>query len=234
LETRHQPISKVETVMARASPIKSDLVIGMTLAEIFLLILFVVWYSQGAGKGPDWKDIAEQRQKEIANLKAEVERQKQDVMKLKAIQKWWEDNYGVGDVPASNEQLRTALDTPQGKKFIEEMKRGFPRCEEDNVLVAVFERDGATEVRIEQPVKEVQTWAGSAGMKIPAAGDVLRNRDAIESFLQSVGRFYENKRLATKPCRFDYKLTYKTAEDYKDGRETFEKYFYPAGIKAFQ
>jgi hypothetical protein len=204
----------------------------MTLAEIFLLILFVLWYSQGAGAGPDWKRLAEERQKEINSLKAEVEQQKQDVMKLKAIEKWWEENYGTRDIPTSTEQLRSALDTPQGKKLIEEMKRGFPRCAEDNILIAVFETDGATEIRIEDPVNGLQTWANSAGVRIPAAGDVLRNRAGIDSFLQSVSTFYENGRLATRPCRFDYKLTYKTAEDYKEGRETFEKYFYPAGIKA--
>lgn len=220
--------------MARSSPTRSDLVIGMTLAEIFLLILFVLWYSQGAGAGPDWKRIAEERQKKIDDLKAEVERQKQDVMKLKAIQEWWEKNYSVRDIPGSNDQLRNALNTPQGRKFIEEMKRGYPRCEENNTLIAVLEKDGTTGVRIEEPVRALQNWAGLAGVKIPAARDVLKSRAVIESFLQSIHGYYEYKRLTAHPCRFDYSLSYKTAEDYKDGRETFERYFYPAGIQGIQ
>ena len=53
--------------------IKTDIVIGMTLAEIFLLILFVVWYRQGAGSGPDWEKIAKQRQEQVEHLQAQLQ-----------------------------------------------------------------------------------------------------------------------------------------------------------------
>src|SRR5438270_4002358 len=96
--------------MRTPAPIKTDLIIGMTLAEMFLLILFVVWYSQGAGAGPEWEKIAKQREAEIQDLKAELQSQKEKVLELERIREWWRKNFRT-DPPASMEEVELALRT---------------------------------------------------------------------------------------------------------------------------
>ena len=96
--------------MRLPAPIKTDLIIGMTLAEMFLLILFVVWYSQGAGAGPEWEKIAKQREAEIQDLKAELQSQKEKVLELERIREWWRKNFRT-DPPASMEEVEFAFRT---------------------------------------------------------------------------------------------------------------------------
>src|SRR5260221_9560216 len=90
--------------MKSPSSNKTDLVISMTLAEIFLLMLFVVWYSQGAGAGPEWERVAKERQVEIDNLKSQIEAQRQKIGELEKIRDWWRKNFDVAP-PASMAEL---------------------------------------------------------------------------------------------------------------------------------
>jgi hypothetical protein len=90
------------------SATKTDLIIGMTLAETFLLILLVVWYSLGTGAGPDWERIANDRQVEIDNLKAALQEQKEKLTELESKLDWWRKNFGT-DPPGSIEQLQAVL-----------------------------------------------------------------------------------------------------------------------------
>lgn len=94
--------------MRTPSPVKTDLIIGMTLAEMFLLILFVVWYSQGVGAGPEWEKIAKQREQEIEDLKVQLQAQKEKLLELERIRDWWRKNFGTNP-PASMEEVEVAL-----------------------------------------------------------------------------------------------------------------------------
>ena len=94
--------------MRNVAPIKTDLIIGMTLAEMFLLILFVVWYSQGAGAGPEWEKIAKQHEAEIQDLKAQLDSQKEKVLELERLREWWRKNFRT-DPPASMEEVELAF-----------------------------------------------------------------------------------------------------------------------------
>lgn len=91
--------------MRISDPIKTDLIIGMTLAETFLLILFVVWYSQGASAGPDWKKMLEKREAEIDDLKAQLQLEREKAVELQRIREWWRKNFNVS-IPASMEELQ--------------------------------------------------------------------------------------------------------------------------------
>ncbi len=203
----------------------------MTLAETFLLILFVVWYSHGAGAGPEWERIAKERQAQINALKSDLQGQKDKVLELERIRDWWRKNFGMNP-PASIDELEAALRTVQGQTVRQDMARDLPRCDQNNTLVEVSITLGTTEVRVKEAVRRLQDSFHSSETRIPAAGEVLRTRQAIQAFLESVNGFYAHSKRESKPCRFDYKLTYATKEDYFDGRQTFEKYFYPAGITA--
>ena len=201
----------------------------MTLAEMFLLILFVVWYSQGAGAGPEWERIAKEQQARIEELRKEIQLQQKKVDELERIRDWWHKNFGVNP-PTSIAELETALRTPQGQQVRQDMARGAPRCDQNNVLVEVSIQHGTVQVRLKGTPRRLQEWTRATGMKAPSTGDVLTGQQAIWSFLDSVSRFYEQQSQQKQPCRYDYKLISATDEDYRRGRETFEKYFYPAGI----
>jgi hypothetical protein len=96
--------------MSTRAPHGTDLIIGMTLAETFLLIVFVVWYSQGAGAGPEWEGIAKKRETQIQDLKAELQLQKEKVLELERIRDWWRRNFGTNP-PASMDEVEVALRT---------------------------------------------------------------------------------------------------------------------------
>ena len=217
--------------MLRNFPIRTDLIIGMTLAEVFLLILFVVWYSQGAGSGPDWKHIAELRQQQIEKLQSDLLQAKHDVAELERIRNWWRSNFGI-DPPASSAEFEAVRNTPAGQKFKQELARGFPKCEDNNVLANVSMLNGVIRLDVSGSPTKLIEWSRGVGTKIPKPGDVLSDREAVDNFLQIVARYYEHVRQVNQNCRFDYKLRYVTDRDYREGRETFEKLFYPATIAA--
>src|SRR5260370_12455187 len=99
--------------MRTRPPIKTDLIIGMTLAETFLLILFVVWYSHGAGAGPEWERIAKERQAQINALKSDLQGQKDKVLELERIRAWWRKNFGITP-PTCIHDLQTSPRTSPG------------------------------------------------------------------------------------------------------------------------
>jgi len=96
--------------MRTRAPHTTDLIIGMTLAEMFLLILFVVWYSQGAGAGPEWEAIAKKRETQIQDLKAELQLQKENMHELEISRNFWRKNFNVNP-PASIDEVELALHT---------------------------------------------------------------------------------------------------------------------------
>src|SRR5258708_36866145 len=113
--------------MRTRPPIKTDLIIGMTLAETFLLILFVVWYSHGAGAGPEWERIAKERQAQINALKSDLQGQKDKVFELERIRDWGRKNFGMNP-PASIEELEASLPPVQGPTVRQEMAAGCSPC----------------------------------------------------------------------------------------------------------
>ncbi len=123
--------------MRAATPIKTDLIIGMTLAEMFLLILFVVWYSQGASAGPDWKRLAVQRAARIQQLQADLMAEKEKVLELERIRDWWRENFSTNP-PESMDQIEIALAT----KGIAVTKSGrsnlTPTCAERGLKDVLF------------------------------------------------------------------------------------------------
>lgn len=132
--------------MRRPEPTKTDLIIGMTLAETFLLILFVVWYSQGAGAGPSWEKIAQEREAKINDLNAELQRQKEKVLELEKIRDWWRKNFGTNP-PLSMDELQVALgpkgltiskmDQPTGTKGAGRSNL-TPKCSEKGLKEVLF------------------------------------------------------------------------------------------------
>lgn len=209
---------------------RSDLVIGMTLAEVFLLLLFVVWWGAAIESEPGGVDPTVT----IANLQAQV---KELNAKISSLQ---------GEVAGLKESLRekentikalqimlncvdgTVDDCRRGLDGINtDARRGSPRCEQDNVLVNVFVHAGATRVELVGGSNETLSQLRRADGPV-SKGSMLSERRDIEALLSSVTAYYTSR--SQDECRFDYRLSYATAEDYYQGRQLFERYFYPAGI----
>jgi hypothetical protein len=55
-----------------------------------------------------------------------------------------------------------------------------------------------------------------------AKGEQTSDLEKIVSFIQEVYEYEKDHR-----CRFNYRLKYATDNDYRKGRDGYEKYFYP-------
>ena len=214
------------------STLRTDLVIAMTLAETFLLLLFVVWYSvtvAGRDNSPDiWKALAEARQKEIDRLHDRLNEQIRKVAELEARVRWWRANFN-SDPPRSLPELIDILRSPQGKVVMTAVGRGYPPCEKENVLTQASVVRGIVRMGPLAESKRLRSWSAASGIAIPPPGAILSDWNSTQSFLSSVHHFYASLGDQGR-CRFDYRLTYETKEDYYDGRETFERAFYAARI----
>jgi hypothetical protein len=218
--------------MTPQSPLKTDLVIAMTLAETFLLLLFVTSYSvvQSAGDKPPeiWRALADECQQKLRQRESELSDRERAIATLEHKLTWWRDNFNV-DAPQSVPELVAILGGPQGRAVLTDVGRGYPRCETENVLAQASVVRGTVSVQLLSQSPRLKAWSALSATPVPARGAVLRDWGSIRSFLSLVDNFYRSRQDGSR-CRFDYRLTYETKEDYYDGRETFEHTFYPAGI----
>jgi hypothetical protein len=208
----------------------------MTLAETFLLLLFVVWYSvvrSASDTSPDiLKAVAEERQKKIELLQRQLAERDRRVAELETKISWWQ-KYFNSDPPQSLGDLVAMLRSPQGRAVLADVGRGYPGCEDDNILVHASVARGAVSVEVLSESRHLSDWAAPSGITIPAPRAVLSGWGPVRSLLSAVDGFYAS-RPSGSGCRFDYRLTYETNDDYHDGRETFEHTFYPAGVSRSQ
>jgi hypothetical protein len=194
-----------------------DLVLSMTLAEIFLLLLFVVWWSSylPAVEVNGVPLTVLEMQARLETLTADNDRLSRDNRILRQL-------LGIGpDVPT--EKLEAAV-----KDAIDRFRRGHPRCEESNVLVHVTLIGGAARLKFLQSVADV-VGALSPGTRRRAAAQAELVDAEVDEVLAATSRVYRARRAAGRDCRFDYRLSYASDSDYREGRERFERVFYAAG-----
>ena len=200
---------------------RNDLVLSMTLAETFLFLVFIIWY----GVVPSIKPVTNppsatppevliaHLQEENARLKAQLEKQQAELDDIKLRLVWWHKNFPDLDIPKSPdelERLRSALG------------RGKPACDpNDNVLAGITVLDGQTSLKILH--KAAKDFKGVQNL-IPGA--ILTSKGDLEAFLNSTSKSQRIIGNEAHECRWDYTLTYATYQDYFEGRERFEKYFY--------
>jgi hypothetical protein len=196
---------------------RGELVISMTLAETFLLLVFMLWYSvrpkvQAKPSTPIAAITAENEKLKKEN--AELQNELSDIQRRL---EWWRARFDQ-PVPGSEEEL---------KKVLFEAGRGRPKCQDNNVLVDISLVNGSTTVKV---------LADSPGLREALvarridfhAGAVITNGSEIETMLREAAAFRKSAG-SDGDCRFDYRFNYATFEDYYAGRERFEKYFYSAG-----
>ena len=214
--------------MSRRRRKAGDLVLSMTLAEIFLLLLFLVWLGDVAARSgglpvdPTALKIENDRLKaENGQLSDEVRRLKADLDQLRLIVDAFRKTLGISEPITSPEQVPGAV-----QQAADAARRGAPRCAADNLFARVLVRDGEITLTVVAPAQVVADVAAVTRTSF-RTGQALTSTDDIETVLRAVASY-----AGVKSCRFDYALTYATKADYYDGRQRFERgrLFYAAGV----
>jgi hypothetical protein len=205
--------------------VRTELVISMTLAETFLLLLFAVWYGLAkdiTARPPSLLELkVKDLEDKVRQLEGEIAAERRRNEDLREALKFWRGHYNI-DIPKTQEEV---------KRFLADAGRGFPRCQENNVLVRATVSEGQMKLEVVGESPDLAQFLAASGMRTPEAGTVLADRRAIQTFLTGMSSYYSKRRSdGAKQCRFDYRLRYVTKGDYFDGRELFENYFYPARI----
>ena len=195
---------------------RGELVISMTLAETFLLLVFMLWYSIRPTKPPVPPQKVEVLVKENEDLKKRNSTLETQLADIQQRLEWWRKRFDQ-PVPGSEEEL---------KKLLFEAGRGKPKCQDDNVLLDISLINGTAAIKVlaDSPALRSTLLAQQIDIR---PGAVLTDGSAVNILLREARAY--RKAGQDADCRFDYRFTYATVEDYYIGRERFEKYFYSAG-----
>jgi len=204
---------------------RSDLVISMTLAEIFLLLMFVIWFGYSTILGnPDENALLKEQlnrlQNENERLSIELKQAKNAIDDLQRRLDIWRNLTGFDDPPSST----------KFQEWVKEACRSNPKCEENNVLVHATVVKGQISMELLTQSLRLSEWFKNKGYALPKVNVNITDLNIIKTFLDRVRDFNSSTNVEGTECRFDYRLTYGSKEDYYDGRELFERYFYPAGL----
>jgi len=198
------------------NPLRSrgELVISMTLAETFLLLVFMLWYSIRPTLAGDPKTAVEVLRKENQQLTNKITSLERELADTRSRLELWQKRFDQL-VPGTDEELKKAL-TGGG--------RGRPRCQEANLLLEINLVNGNTSMKVLADNPLLRATLSKQGIDF-RMGNVFSRTPEVDSVLQALGSY----RSGDQECRFDYRFNYSTYEDYYVGRERFEKYLYSAG-----
>jgi hypothetical protein len=217
--------------MNELAPHKNDLVIGMTLAEVFLLLLIVGWYgsrleaeAEGVKPGTPAEVLQKQLHERDEALRRATEERDQFAKKitdLEAILKWLGERLGspqpIHDIPSATAAVNV---------YTTGLKRGKPVCESANVLVRVSADEDKLTLTFLQPI----VFSNSEF----SVGRTLSDRLDIEHFLETLDKYYSERRKTGRDCAFDFTLEWRTDRDFRIAKKMFEPHFYPAGDRQLQ
>jgi hypothetical protein len=195
---------------------RSGWVLGLSLVEVMVLLVFaalIVYVTdsvEGGGQAPH--QTAGDAKNPTAGLQAGLHaatKKSQDLEKQ------------LNDMTAFVDELKVMvgakLSTKEGfQEAVETLKRGYALCQKNgNTLIeaSVLNGDETLQVIGEVPSDLIVSLA---------KGDQTSDLEEIVSFIQDVYQYEKDH-----GCRFNYRLKYATDNDYRKGREGFEKYFYP-------
>jgi len=206
---------------------RTDIVVGMTLAEVFLLLLIVGWYgSKLESTSPEpgapavvpreKYDEAERLRLQAEKALAEKTRQYEQ---LDRILDWIAKTAGLPTPIRDLDTAKTAIENIRA-----DARRGRPACESDNVLLDVLADSGK--------VSATMRRGFSTDMHVYSQGQRLDSAGQIDSILREVDQFYQGRAVnGQSNCVFDFALVWRTDSDYRAAREKFEHHFYPERIR---
>ena len=197
---------------------RSSWIFGLSLVQMILLlffaamILYVTEHVEVRGQEP--QQGGGEAQTQAASIHASLD----TASKESELQKQ------LGDMTTLVDELQLMVDAkvPSKEGFqeaIENLKRGYALCQkDDNTLIEARIDNGAETLRVIGEIPSDLTVS-------LAKGDETSDLEEMISFIQDVHEYEKDHK-----CRFTYRLKYATDNDYRKGRDSYEKYFYPEKI----
>jgi hypothetical protein len=208
--------------MRFTAPDRTDLIISMTLAEIFLLLLFVVWYGHTAIIRHDpearIKEQLARLERENERLSRELKQANEQITDLKTRLDWWHKNFPAVVEGSSGEEARQAA------------SRGHPKCQDNNILIHGSVCYGQVSMTWIAESAGLSKRLVESGHAEPRVGTTISGAGSVQSILSAIREYYSSNGTDGIQCRFDYRLSYGSDSDYRYARQQlFERVFYPAG-----
>ena len=195
---------------------RSNWVFGLSLVQVLLLLFFAVaiLYVTERGEvggqepGPASQPTAAKDLSLHAGLDAATAKNADLQQRIGEMTGFVDElKLMVGAKNASKEGFQEAIDT---------LKRGYALCQkDDNTLIEAKIYNGAETVQV---IAEIPSDLSVTLGK----GQQTSDLEQIVSFIQDVYEYEKDHK-----CRFNYRLKYGTDNDYRKGRDGYEKYFYP-------
>ena len=179
---------------------RRDLVLAMSVGEIFLLLLFVVWVSSKVTEGPLDRDGLKNRVTELEN---QVQLLTEEVLDLRV----WKKEYEAFLVSLGHKIPATLADLREKIRATGSGRGPGPCVAVKNRLLVITVSGG------------IRTLSFLKDFHNHKAGEVV-DGDALATVIDEINRYQLNK-----SCRFNYRFDYATYEDYHDGREYFDRFF---------
>jgi hypothetical protein len=204
---------------------RSDVVLGMSLAEIMLLLVFAIVAGAVADEPPPQTTSCES---ELASCRQEVKRLTLEKSELEVDRDKWKNWYEMlvnmiggwsGDSPPPPEEAG------EGAKGY--FARGAAECHRGaNVAIEVGVLEGVQLVQLRQLPPDAIAFL--AERDVALGSEDIRDSTAILRLISALRAFGESR---NPVCRFDYVGRYKTNDDYFLIRDRYERFLYPAGLK---
>lgn len=189
---------------------RSGWALGLSLVEVMLLLFFaamMVYVTDTVeGSGQETQQIVDEPLQ--ARFDAATEKNNDLEEQLNEMTLFVNEvKLMVGAKGSTKEGIQEA---------IESLKRGYALCQKNsNTLIEASVQNGVETIQV---IGDIPSDLRVNLVK----GDQTSDLDQIVPFLQDVYQFEKDQ-----SCRFNYRLKYATDNDYRKGREGYEKYFYP-------
>jgi hypothetical protein len=198
---------------------RSDLVLGLSLIQVMLLLVFAVMIidvtDSVEGGGQESHQVVEDTRTQDAGLQTRLDAEADKNHHL-------EKQLGDMTLLVDELKLMVGAKVPSREAFqeaVESLKRGYALCQKDNnTLIEASVHNGVEAVQV---IGEIPSDLEVSLLK----GDQTSDLDQIVVFVQDVYQYEKDHK-----CRFNYRLKYGTDNDYRKAREAYEKYFYPEKI----
>ncbi|HEX6949592.1 MAG TPA: hypothetical protein VF127_08320 [Nitrospira sp.] len=195
---------------------RSDWVFGLSLVQVTLLLCFAAMLvyvtEQGEVSGQEPRQGAGDAKTQDGSLRASLDAATARNTEL-------EKQLGEMALLVDDVKLMVGAKAPSKEGFqdaVETLKRGYALCQkDDNTLIEARVQNGAETVNV---IGEIPSDLAVTLAK----GDSTSDLEQIVSFIQDVYEYEKEHK-----CRFNYRLRYATDNDYRKGRDGYEKYFYP-------
>ena len=195
---------------------RSNWVFGLSLVQVLLLLFFaaailsVTERAEVGGQEP--RPASEHTTAKDPGLQAGLDA---------ATAKNAELQQRVGDMTGFVDELKLMVGAKNASKegfqeAIDSLKRGYALCQkDDNTLIEARIHNGTETVQV---IGEIP----SDLLVTLTKGEQTSDLEQIVSFIQDVYEYEKDHK-----CRFNYRLKYGSDNDYRKGRDGYEKYFYP-------